>query len=345
MATKERLIQFDLLKLFAIYLIIWGHSIGLQHIDTIDNYIFRILYSFHVALFMTISGFFSISSMSIPFSQLLKKKFMQLIYPCFIWGGIILIITIIADFESVTFHYFFTNFWIDLYWYSNYWFLKSCFFCYCIAYIGFSNHNHSRIRIVVSIIIGLIIEPHMFPCFILGMTLRRHPSYLSVLSKYKYAIFFIFILMLFLLSKDVWIKSHGLFPTGSISFGYIAEVTFYHSFRLVLSMVGSISFIVLFYTINHTILHFPIFQRLSEWGLYTLEIYIIHTTIYERLLISDLFVNNLDISQHLPPPLFSFFILILCIYIIKAIYCSDILSKFLFARTIIHNKTDIIHHY
>ena len=58
--TNQRLLTFDAIKIFAIFLVIWGHCIGeLSSCDVANRSMYRIIYSFHMPLFMMISGFFS----------------------------------------------------------------------------------------------------------------------------------------------------------------------------------------------------------------------------------------------------------------------------------------------
>lgn len=57
---KERLASMDMLKGFAIFMVIAGHTI--QYLisgDYCDKSAYRVIYSFHMPLFMAISGFFS----------------------------------------------------------------------------------------------------------------------------------------------------------------------------------------------------------------------------------------------------------------------------------------------
>ena len=71
---------FDVLKLFAIFLVVWGHCI--QNLHSGDFYsepVYKIIYSFHMPLFMVISGFFSKSAMSFSGLAFFNKKFT--------WGG------------------------------------------------------------------------------------------------------------------------------------------------------------------------------------------------------------------------------------------------------------------
>ncbi len=82
---KTRNIAFDLLKLFAIFLVLWGHCIQHMKVTNTDEPVYLFIYSFHMPLFMMISGYFSISSLSMRVWPFLKKKFIQLLLPCVTW--------------------------------------------------------------------------------------------------------------------------------------------------------------------------------------------------------------------------------------------------------------------
>lgn len=80
--TNNRILWIDILKFTAIILVIWGHIIQYGYEDYLDNSVHQIIYSFHMPLFMMLSGFFGYSVLKLSYSQLLKKKFEQLIIPC-----------------------------------------------------------------------------------------------------------------------------------------------------------------------------------------------------------------------------------------------------------------------
>ena len=82
---KSRNIAFDFLKLFAIFLVLWGHCIQHMKDTNTDEPVYLFIYSFHMPLFMMISGYFSISSLSMRIWPFLKKKFIQLLLPCLTW--------------------------------------------------------------------------------------------------------------------------------------------------------------------------------------------------------------------------------------------------------------------
>ncbi len=187
---KKRIVTFDVLKCLAIYLVIWGHCIGsLANAGDGSDLVYRIIYSFHMPLFMMMSGYFATSSMESAPWAFLKKKFMQLIFPCILWGALCWVFL-----ESIhSFHYGnpeFSDFGLlsDFYWLSDFWFLKSCFICYCLAYIG----SHIGLRrpywMILTIMISQVITPFfvsfMYPCFIIGMELKYNKLLFTKVLKY-----------------------------------------------------------------------------------------------------------------------------------------------------------------
>jgi fucose 4-O-acetylase-like acetyltransferase len=72
-----RILYIDILKLFAIFLVIWGHAIMHFQPDYDQSYIFQTIYSFHMPLFMMMSGYFATSSMNLPAKEFFLKKFRQ----------------------------------------------------------------------------------------------------------------------------------------------------------------------------------------------------------------------------------------------------------------------------
>ena len=87
-----RINYVDNLKGFAIILVIVGHVI--QYLYSPDFYdgvvVFRYIYSFHMALFMMLSGFTLDMNRDISlkiFIEKIKKRALQLLLPFFFWGG------------------------------------------------------------------------------------------------------------------------------------------------------------------------------------------------------------------------------------------------------------------
>lgn len=86
-AGKQRDHTLDALKLFAIYLVVWGHAIQyLQSIEYYNQPVYRIIYSFHMPLFMALVGYFAASLTKQSFSAVLAKKARQLLLPAVAFG-------------------------------------------------------------------------------------------------------------------------------------------------------------------------------------------------------------------------------------------------------------------
>lgn len=70
-----REISFDILKAIAIFFVIVGHTIQyLGPTDGMDSLIFGIIYSFHMPLFVAISGYFANRALQLPVNKLFVKK-------------------------------------------------------------------------------------------------------------------------------------------------------------------------------------------------------------------------------------------------------------------------------
>jgi fucose 4-O-acetylase-like acetyltransferase len=57
--AKQRIAYIDFLKGFTILLVILGHCIEFNDTDYWNNIVFRYIYSFHMPLFMFLSGYVS----------------------------------------------------------------------------------------------------------------------------------------------------------------------------------------------------------------------------------------------------------------------------------------------
>lgn len=168
---KERIIWLDLLKLFAIFLVIWGHLFPRLGWPWEQKYmgIDGLIYSFHMPLFMTISGY--VSSKVISGQGDLFRKFRQLIIPCALLG----IICSCIKFQE------------------NFWYLKSLFSCYCL-FLLFYKLFHNRLisyfflvggcfvlfpLIAYLPVIGSFKLDFMLPFFGLGLLLRKYSLWIS----------------------------------------------------------------------------------------------------------------------------------------------------------------------
>lgn len=81
---KQRLYYLDNIRGFLILLVILGHVIITFDVDWGHNLAFRYLSSFHMPLFMFVSGFLSYKA--VLQWHTVKKRFLQCIVPFYAWG-------------------------------------------------------------------------------------------------------------------------------------------------------------------------------------------------------------------------------------------------------------------
>ncbi len=172
---NQRIYSIDILKLFAMWLVIWGHMLQfLLSSHYLDEPAFVYIYSFHLPLFMMLSGFFAGHALELPIGQFVWKKFKQLLLPCFTWGTLMSLGNMIQPFingvsvDKTIFSTFITNFW----------FLKSLFLCFILAYIGKLCVKKEWLYIPITIIASQWIPIYsvewMYPSFIIGVLGGSH---------------------------------------------------------------------------------------------------------------------------------------------------------------------------
>lgn len=85
---KKRITYIDIARAFAIIFIVLGHVIVHSNHTA---FIYKFLYSFHIALFFIISGYCFKVKKEESFFQLFKNKFLRTMLPFFIWAVLFLI--------------------------------------------------------------------------------------------------------------------------------------------------------------------------------------------------------------------------------------------------------------
>ena len=128
-----RIQYVDFAKFIAIFLVCLGHAV--QYLSVTETFwnnpLWVFIYSFHMPLFMILSGFFFSRSLNKPFKELVVKKIIQLIIPSWVWAvGIGMILVGLKLKNPLSFEE-----WMALP-FGPYWFLTSTFACYIISYLA-----------------------------------------------------------------------------------------------------------------------------------------------------------------------------------------------------------------
>ena len=335
LSTHQRQPAFDALKLFAIFLVLWGHAI--QHFlstEPFDNPLECLIYSFHMPLFMMISGYFAAGSLRASAGKFLWRKFRQLLLPCLTWGLLIYILlkggqAILVGDRSASLADMLT------YLFGNLWFLKSCFLCFLLAYPVYHFGQGRLVWIVLSVAVSLLATrfqlPMMYPCFLVGIELRRHVSWQKWLAR-NYALLGVgFVIMLCFLRPEYFDHWYLVQIGGGTIRCKLDSYVFVFAYRLVLGIVGSLFFIGFFQALFRVERSGKWVERICAWGQLTLGIYILQNIILETLLARVLKFDSLSLPlfNYVVAPLICLVVLLVCIGLIRLISRWDILA-FLF---------------
>lgn len=124
---NKRLVYMDVAKYWAIWLVLLAHTIQYNNMDNYElwkeNILTRIIISFHMPLFMVISGFFFRSSLKRSLSDLMNQKIVQLLIPSVVFG------TISYFSLSIPLSSWFKAIWVFG------WYVKCLFSCYLGTWI------------------------------------------------------------------------------------------------------------------------------------------------------------------------------------------------------------------
>lgn len=99
---KQRILFIDNLKCFAIFCVVLGHALQYtsgKYLE--DNFVFNFIYTFHMPLFMMMSGYFFRTSLNLGLWSFVEKKTMQLLLPAICWSIIKIPLTSISDIGGV----------------------------------------------------------------------------------------------------------------------------------------------------------------------------------------------------------------------------------------------------
>ena len=324
----ERLPFFDFLKMFAMFFVLWGHAI--QHLQSGEVWgetMHKIIYSFHLPLFMTIAGFFSLSSMNLGLIDILKKKGIQLLLPCVTWGlvlyGVIFFMNVGTG-TIISYSPFFVFF-------QHFWFLKSLFVCYFIAYLGNKFFNRLTTWIFATLIIAHISSTHQIPimycCFMTGLLIRKYFGLFKNNYKLMTAISgIVFFSILIITTGNLPLKGINLIDVVRSNSILLYDLNYVN--KIAASISSSIFFIGLFYWLSQNTIfnNYIAGSQLTDIGKYTLGIYILQSIILETVMAEYIKVDSwggifssLDFDIYIFFPFLSFVVLVVCAYLTKKI--------------------------
>lgn len=260
MMEKQRISYYDLAKFVAIGTVIYGHSI--QHYgggNLISGLPYLVIYSFHMPLFMLISGFFSSNSLKLDFMPFIKKKSIQLLIPYLSWQII-----------SISIKSGIGNFILEDVIRWDFWFLISLYICSVLAWLVY--HMPKIMYKILVLIFTLLLTQvsifrlrDMYPCFLFGLLFAYKADFVK---KYNKQIF-LCSLIIYIVLSSLTLNEH-FFDVGFSPKGILKQINV-----IVVGISGSLVVIWLCKQLDTISAN-----RFSSIGQNTLGIYLIQSLLF-----------------------------------------------------------------
>lgn len=291
---KKRDVSLDIAKGILIFLVVWGHSIqfgfGYEYGETygcLNDYVFRGICSFHMPLFMAISGYLFYYSNQKSFKDVIisRIKSIGIPYVAYCTLKVILLAPMMKMGGAISFI-------IDTY--SNgFWFLTSVLLnCYVVSLVTLISRNKWIVTTLLMLVnLGLFFvnnnylyntHNYMFTCFIVGylynLQIEKPMTFSKMTVKGGVLAIIVFLMSASIFKDDLYIYSNGVYliRDGSLSAHQLGiDMT-----RCAIGLVASICFLYFI----------PLHKYLSEGmrnfvctlgrysiGIYCLSMIILHT--------------------------------------------------------------------
>ena len=247
MEGKQRDEYLDFVKGIAVFLVVYGHCIQYFSIcgDFFENIIFKYIYSFHMPLFMFISGYLFFRTVSRhTLRDTLMRKWRGILVPAIVWGGLYYIVEIAIKYiqgERTE-----VNISGLLHSVSGYWFIWSVFSCVIVMAVVYYVVPKRMMWLGVIVgLAGIICFPNMwmnvfmYPYFVIGFCCKED-GYVKLIEKKSriWSICFgiVHLLFLYFFEKKHYIYTSGINPFTS-EFGPMEQINI-DAYRWITGMVG-----------------------------------------------------------------------------------------------------------
>jgi fucose 4-O-acetylase-like acetyltransferase len=327
----------DMLKGITITLVVLGHTI--QYItDPVyfyGNPVFIAIYSFHMPLFMAISGYLFYHSLQKPVIEILTKKINHLIVPLLIWTLIEVVCRLVFQSQNAVGPMAFIHKYLSAI-PRTFWFIWVLFICTLIATFMFKYLNkwywHLLFFLMLFALPDFVSMNHiknMYPYFIAGILFKKHEIQLkNVLHKIVSLSMVLYTIGIWFWSDKLYIYTTGMefIDRKGINYSQIGI----DALRFLIGFTGCACFIFLCQQL-HKRIKFNFADRL---GSKSLGIYLIHLLALRYILFKTPDTLNPTVINQIPQLLlWSAFILLVAFYLSLMLSRSFYLNKYLFGES------------
>ena len=293
MVQKQRILYWDVIKAFAIFLVVWGHCLQYLQVDTErcwNSYTCGFIYSFHMPLFMMVSGYFARGIYKKGFWENLKHKTIQIWLPSvttYIVVGLLLI-----KMRHEPWGYGLTKLGINCL--TSYWFLKALYILYVAGILfTFLFRFNRRLAFMLMFALFVVLRDNvefvhtmsMLPFFCMGLLLYK---YEETFWKYKERVLFISLLVWGILCLSYDIVDYNMYMHP---FRFDLSSLAIFALRTVIGVAASFSCIILTRIICERMGNGRLVSGIARIGTMTLGIYVFHR---EMALLSNRFAAKIE---------------------------------------------------
>lgn len=252
--------MLDFMKGCAILLVILGHSIQTSVVKFDDNFIFRIIYSFHMPLFMLLSGF----TIQLPLKINILKKMRRLFIPFLSFG----LISYYAGLIDINFFMIFFKPDYGLWFLYVLFLINLWLFCFYKSYV-FNKYAGVLVSIILYFTFSYITEifSYYLPYVLLGIFLRHlvTSGYIRSKNYNLYSNLMLIVLsLLFIFLVYFW---HRIDVPVFLTSQYTITI-----YRFLTAICG----ISIFYLVVSTIYRLLPLKLIIILGINSLELYALH---------------------------------------------------------------------
>ncbi|MBQ4438536.1 acyltransferase family protein [bacterium] len=311
----HKLNYVSVVKGLAIFLMLWGHCIQYcsnNRFNVFDDLMFKIIYSFHMPLFMLISGFLMYySSQKRGTRELIIHRTNRLLYPIITCTFLNFFLTTGVKnlFHNPSLNVLLSGAWLKDF--SPFWFLWGTLVASFVSIISFKNNRCVAVKVLL-VLLGFIfaaIMPcattniYMLPYFLCGYIfnafMNKYEQVYRFIVKCRWIAIVAFPILLSFYSRDHFIYTTGIFASDIP----LLKCVYIDLFRWLIGFVGSIAVLTIVYELIRHIGQRTIANRFlsifEELGDNSLEYYCISVVILSGYLrpIFSAFTSKLGIDS------------------------------------------------
>lgn len=338
--NNKRNVNIDIIRGFAVYCVVLGHFlqyIWRSDIDVLINPLFIFIYSFHMPLFMLVSGYLFFYSISHSIKEIVVSKFVKICIPTLVFMAASWCVRGLIKEEVALTAASLVN---------EFWFISVLIEIMIFVTISEKLIGNNKFLKLICLMAGAFIMflqvnrdyvLFLYPYFLIGLYFNKYKDVIN--PKYYYnkmlivVVTMIYVTMLMFFNKDYYIYATGIFNRFDIVRSLQIDL-----YRYAVGLLGCVCVVLVIVNINKRVdKNSFLSKKLEKCGVNSLYIYLLQHILLEllgksfvsRTGVSGLLIkNNLTVVfNYIIPIVSAFFILLMMNWIYERIHCSILSIK------------------